>query len=161
LLKEHGCLHDIHRIHLGQSLLELLYGLLRDGVLIPIELLLLVSLPQLIEGTDQLAIPQVVAVVEVQEDLVAREHGLEVDVVLDWDGLLVDSNRHAAAVHRDVLGTIYKVSPKGRRVPDGDAVRVNALLGISGEVHQGLGVEGRLGGAGQEEEGTRGKTSGG
>ena len=67
------------------SLFEMLDALVGDGMEVPVMLVAWIAQAELVESTDQLGVAQVLVVVQVEENLIAR-HLLEIDVVVsrDW-----------------------------------------------------------------------------
>ena len=63
------------------SLFEVFDALVRDWVEVPVVLVSRITFPQLVEATDYFRIAQVLIVIEVEQNLVAR-HPLKVDVVM-------------------------------------------------------------------------------
>jgi len=80
---------------------ERLDALIGDWVEVPVVLVAWITLSKLIESTDQLRVAQVLIVVEIEQDLIAR-HLLEIDVVVSRHCKLVDLRSPVAFLHHDL-----------------------------------------------------------
>jgi hypothetical protein len=112
-LQKNWCLNNVLGIHARKAVLKLVQALLHDSVSIPIEFLFFISIPQLDEATNQLPVSEVIAVIKIEEDLVATGHFLKVDVVLEWNSLfinacclLVSSHVNELRARQDILSEI-------------------------------------------------------
>jgi hypothetical protein len=80
-LKKEWSLNNILCIHARQSAFDFSKTLLHNSVAIPIKFLGFVSFAQFDKTTNELSVPQVVAVVEIEENLVSTLHDFEVNIV--------------------------------------------------------------------------------
>ena len=139
-LKKKRGLNHILRVHPRKSLLELSKALLYDGVIVPVKLLSLVTATKFNQTADQLSVSQVIAVVEIEKDLIATLHQFEVDVILQGNGLLVDTHGHLPASHINELRTSKEILPETLGVTDVHSLTIDSHLGIGREEAE-LGLE--------------------
>ena len=89
-------------------------------------LLILVATGKFNQTTDKFSVPEVVAVVKIEENFIPTLHLLEVDVVVERDGLLINTHGHLSAIDLDVLCASLKILAETLGVPDAHFFTIDA-----------------------------------